>query len=508
MPLLAGQILHNRYRIEKLLGQGGMGAVYRAWDISLDVPVAIKENLDSSAETQKQFAREARILARLSHPNLPRVTDHFFIPGQGQYLVMDFVEGEDLGSMLQRLGALPEPQVLTWITQICDALAYLHSQSSPIIHRDIKPSNIKVRIDGKAVLVDFGIAKVYNPRLVTTVGAKAVTPGYSPPEQYGMGVTDARSDIYALGATLYHLLTGQAPPESVQRLAEQKPMPTPRQINQQITPLVEQVILKAVEVTTERRFQNVAELRNALAQRQEIAVTPVEKQPTAPVPPAGSDKTAKKLLPLFVVAGIIGIVCCVVLAVVLYRALTNHDVTPTPEESPSPPTEVIFTTTAPETASIPPTYTIYPTLTPYPTYTPYIAPTATPSPDVNMGTVIVKLCPTADFAGNVCEISVTVFPKGTDTIYATWQMDLALAQHTAFTRRWYQEGRLILETSNEAGENARWTPRDGRSYYVYLSTKEGSGKTIFNAPAFPSGNYGFELIVDGNSTGVVNFMVK
>jgi len=137
---------------------------------------------------KKQFTREAQILARLAHPNLPRVIDSFIIPDVGQYLVMDYVEGEDLQTMLGRLGRLPEPQVLSWISQICDALAYLHNQSSPIIHRDIKPGNIKIRSDGRAMLVDFGIAKVYNPTIATTMGARAFTPGYSPPEQYGTGV--------------------------------------------------------------------------------------------------------------------------------------------------------------------------------------------------------------------------------------------------------------------------------------------------------------------------------
>lgn len=267
MSLSIGQILQsNRYRIDALLGQGGMGAVYRAWDMSLNIPVAVKENLDASPEAQKQFGREAHILARLFHLNLPRVTDYFFIPGKGQYLVMDFVEGEDLQAMLNRLGALPEPQVLNWISQICDALAYLHSQSSPIIHRDIKPANIKIRPDGRAILVDFGIAKVYDPHLATTIGAKAVTPGYSPPEQYGGGTTDARSDIYALGATLYHLLTGQQPPESVQRMVASASLPLPRQLNRQISPMAEQAILKAIEVATDRRFQSVDELRAALTQ--------------------------------------------------------------------------------------------------------------------------------------------------------------------------------------------------------------------------------------------------
>lgn len=267
MPLQIGQTIHHdRYRVDNLLGQGGMGAVYLAWDTNLEIPVAIKENLDASPEAQKQFTREAQILARLAHPNLPRVIDNFIIPEVGQYLVMDYVEGEDLQSMLERLGRLPEPQVLTWISQICDALAYLHNQSSPIIHRDIKPGNIKIRPDGRAMLVDFGIAKVYDPYLATTLGARAFSPGYSPPEQYGTGSTDRRSDIYALGATVYHLLTGKAPPDSIKRMLNRVNMSPPRQLNNEISPKVENIILRSTELDTDRRYQSVEEMLAALRQ--------------------------------------------------------------------------------------------------------------------------------------------------------------------------------------------------------------------------------------------------
>lgn len=280
MPLSIGQLLyHDRYRIDNLLAQGGMGAIYHAMDLNLNLPVAIKENLDASPEAQKQFVREANILARLSHPNLPRVLDYFFIPEQGQYLVMDFVEGEDLQAMLTRLGRLPEPQVLTWVSQICEALAYLHSQPSPIIHRDIKPANIRIRPDGRAMLVDFGIAKVFDPHLATTIGARAVTPGYSPPEQYGGGLTDARSDVYALGATIYHLLTGKTPPDSVKRMIRQAEMLPPRQVNNTISPLVEQAILRSTELDTANRFQSIEELRAALVR---AATIPLEKQTAQP----------------------------------------------------------------------------------------------------------------------------------------------------------------------------------------------------------------------------------
>ena len=228
--------------------------MYKAWDLNLERPRALKENLDTSPQAQRQFKREAQILSDLTHPNLPKVIDHFTLPGQGQYLVMEFVEGEDMGEMLQRLGGpLPEKQVLEWIEQICDALIYLHAQNPPIIHRDLKPANIKITPEGKVRLVDFGIAKVYDPQLSTTMGARAITPGYSPQEQYGMGPTDARTDVYALGATLYHLLTGQPPPESIQRNIDDS-LAAPRALNPAISAETEVAILKAMQPHPGQRF--------------------------------------------------------------------------------------------------------------------------------------------------------------------------------------------------------------------------------------------------------------
>ena len=166
------------------------------------------------------------------------VFDYFSLPGQGQYLVMVFIEGMDLQELLDAASdPLPETKVIPWIEQVCDALSYLHSQNPPIIHRDIKPANIKITPQGQAVLVDFGIAKVYDPKLKTTVGARAVTPGFSPPEQYGRGRTDPRTDIYALGATLYALLTKVEPPDSVDLLAGNEPPPAPPiSLNPRISP--------------------------------------------------------------------------------------------------------------------------------------------------------------------------------------------------------------------------------------------------------------------------------
>ena len=296
MPLIQSQILKDRYRIVKLLGQGGFGAVYRAWDTTLNVPCAVKESFELSPEGQRQFLREAQILAGLRHANLPRVTDYFALPGQGQYLVMDFVAGDDLEARrAQAGGKLPEAQVLNWIAQVCDALATMHRQADPVIHRDIKPANIKITPPdedaplGRAMLVDFGVAKVYDPKSRTTVGARAVTPGYSPHEQYGQtsAATDARTDIYALGATLYSLLTGYEPLESILRVVDDTLVP-PRQLEPGISPPVEAIILKAMAVSPKQRYQSAAELKGALNQQLAALGKPAvstQPPPTAPAAP-------------------------------------------------------------------------------------------------------------------------------------------------------------------------------------------------------------------------------
>ncbi len=296
MALAQGQVLNNRYRVVKLLGKGGFGAVYRAWDIPLNRLCALKENTEISPEAERQFDREASLLAGLHHPNLPVVSDHFSIAGQGQYLVMDFVEGDDLQAMLDRAkGPLPENQALDWILQVCDALGYLHSQQPPIIHRDVKPANIKITPQGQAILVDFGIAKVYNPKLKTTLGARAVTPGYSPTEQYGVGITDGRSDVYALGATLYALLTGSDPVESVQRSAG-SPFPAPRDLNPAISPAVEAAILRAMDLIPDQRWQSIADFKSALEKNLPKPPIPVNAHLAAPLQAAAAPKPAGEVV--------------------------------------------------------------------------------------------------------------------------------------------------------------------------------------------------------------------
>jgi len=286
MPLVVGQLLQNRYRIEALLGQGGFGAVYRAVDLNINFQVAIKENLDASPEAQRQFAREAALLVRLRHPSLPRVTDTFFIPGWGSYIVMDLIEGQTLQDMLDHSGAVDEARAVAWLSQVLDALAYLHEQTPPIIHRDLKPANIIVTPQGRATLVDFGIAKVYDPNLLTATGGRAVTPGYSPWEQYKMTGTDTRSDVYAAGATLYALLTGQVPPESIDLMGGLAQLTPPRVLKPRLSPQVEAAVQRAVAIQPTGRFANAGQFRAALSAPPRVPPTVVVRPPTASSPPS------------------------------------------------------------------------------------------------------------------------------------------------------------------------------------------------------------------------------
>ena len=267
MPLQPGTLLRNRYRVETVLGQGGMGAVYRAIDANLGVTVAVKENLFTTKEFANQFVREARILANLRHSSLPRVTDHFVVEGEGQYLVMDFVAGEDLRERLERSGPVTEEEALPWFFDICDALAYLHTRIPAILHRDVKPGNIKLTPDGRGVLVDFGLAKVVEGTGTTTTGAKAMTPGFSPPEQYGTGRTDPRTDIYSLAATMYAAFTARIPEDALERAMGREHLTSLRERNPQVTSGVARAVEKALEVRPDDRYQTMAEFAAALARR-------------------------------------------------------------------------------------------------------------------------------------------------------------------------------------------------------------------------------------------------
>ncbi|HUS83634.1 MAG TPA: protein kinase [Anaerolineales bacterium] len=264
MPLKTGSLLRHRYRIEGILGQGGMGAVYKAFDINLGVAVAVKENLFTTEEYARQFRREATILASLRHPNMPRVTDHFVIEGEGQYLVMDFIKGVDLRERLEKQGPISEEEALPWFLETCDALAFLHTRNPPVLHRDLKPGNIKITPDNRATLVDFGLAKIVEKGGATTTGAKAMTPGFSPPEQYGTGKTDPRTDVYSLAATCYAVLTATIPEDSLERAMGRDELTPLLKRNPKVSIALARVITKALAVDPSDRYQSIAEFASAL----------------------------------------------------------------------------------------------------------------------------------------------------------------------------------------------------------------------------------------------------
>jgi len=273
-----GTQLQGRYRLDFLLGCGGFSAVYRALDLSSKQFRAIKELLDTNVDVSRQFRREAELLRGLRHPQLPRYYGSFEENGR-HYLVMEFIAGQDLDDLMQkhkeRGEFFQESVILGWAIQLCEALHYLHSQSTPIIHRDIKPANILLTPEGALKLVDLGIAKVYDPAdptNPTTKGARAVTPGYSPLEQYGQARTDARTDVYALGATLYTLLTYQVPPEAPDRVGQSSSMPAPRQLNPDISRQLEGVILEAMATHAQHRYSSMDEMKNALMGRGSASV--------------------------------------------------------------------------------------------------------------------------------------------------------------------------------------------------------------------------------------------
>lgn len=264
MTLERGALLHKRYRIVEILGQGGMGSVYRAVDENLGVDVAVKENLFTTDEYARQFRLEAVILANLRHPNLPRVTDHFVIGDQGQYLVMDYIEGEDLRQRMERVGNITEDDAILMGAAMCDALSYLHTRKPPILHRDLKPGNVKITPDGHIFLVDFGLAKVLHGSQATTTGARAMTPGYSPPEQYGTARTDPRTDIYSLGATLYAALSGIIPEDGLARAMDNTQLTPLRKRNSKVSRRLAAAIEKAMGIDPAERFQNADDFKRAL----------------------------------------------------------------------------------------------------------------------------------------------------------------------------------------------------------------------------------------------------
>jgi serine/threonine protein kinase len=518
MALTSGQILQNRYRIASMLGQGGMGAVYRAWDTRLNVPVAVKEmvpqpGLDQQTLTQlrQQFQQEAQILARLVHPYLVRVTD-FFEEGGNAYLVMDFVEGESLVDRIEREGSLPEPQVLEWAHQLLDALGYCHDQG--IIHRDIKPQNVIIRSDGRAVLVDFGLVKLWDPNDPHTRTAMRGmgTPEYAPPEQYDtqVGHTDPRSDIYSLGATIYHALTGQAPPTATMRIANPVLFQKPRTLTPRITPTTENAVLRATELTVGNRFANTQEMAAALRGESvptpTMVVTPGVPERTKVMPGAVAVPVAypapvaeRQRVParIWAVGGIV-VVATIVGAILLggrdsngtstdgtataiaVAALETTD-TPSPTPSPSPTSTPASTDTPTPTDA--PTDTPAPTRTKPPTSTPMRASETTPT---HTPTGTPTATPTAGDPTSTPTLRPTSAPASGALIdfeqFGTWQRGDQPYGQLAQTREQVKTGSYAAKLSYDF-------PASGDDYVVFLRTLNLGGQpNTFGAWVYGDGS--------------------
>lgn len=284
-----GETLRDRYTVRELIGQGGTGNIYLAEDTRLQGRLCALKEVEHNqalptevlAQAREQFFREASVLARLDHPNLPKVSD-FFSLGARDYLVMDYVPGKDLRQLMQEARRnntfLPEKDILNWAVQIADALDYLHHQEPPIVHRDIKPSNIKLTPSGLVKLVDFGLVKIMAPGEVTiTVIQGQGTALYTPLEQYGGDDThtDAKADIFSFGATLYHLLTNEPPAEARKRFLNSRSLTLPIDINPRLSPGVEKAVLWAMSLHPDDRPADVAAFRDALLGKLD---TPVQLQ--------------------------------------------------------------------------------------------------------------------------------------------------------------------------------------------------------------------------------------
>ena len=288
-PIKNGEVLRGRYQVRERIGQGGMGSIYMAEDLRLSGRLcALKEvlydrNLPDKVleQARDQFFREATVLARLDHPNLPKVSD-FFSSGQRDYLVMDYVPGKDLRTLMldarRQKTFLLEKDVINWANQLADALSFMHKQDPSIVHRDVKPSNLKLTPNGLLKLVDFGLVKIMAPEEVTiTVIQGQGTALYTPLEQYGGdGLhTDVRTDIYSFGATLYHLLTNESPTDARKRFLQPESLLPIRQINPAVSIRTERAILWAMSLHPDRRPETIEILRQALLGTREPPTTPV-----------------------------------------------------------------------------------------------------------------------------------------------------------------------------------------------------------------------------------------
>ena len=485
--LNSGTLLQNRYLIQAPLGQGGMGSVYRAFDQTMNRVVAIKEYIpdpnaasQAIAQARQQFQREAQVLGALTHPSLPHTYD-FFTSGGNEYVVMELIEGQPLDQIIAQHGAINEGAVRAWANQVLDALIYIHSRN--VIHRDIKPANIILKPDGKVVLVDFGLVKLVDPNNPYTATAMRGlgTAGYAPLEQFSAGMhTDARSDIYTLGATLYHLLSGQMPVDVPQRVADPNALPSLRAVNPNISPVMDAVVQKAMSVRAAERYQSAAEMRQALNTRPQPASTAPIYTPPSPI------------RPLVAAGGVVFLL--IVCGIGLFLALNQVTVTPTP-------TTVALGTISPgQTPS-----TIVPTAIPVPATQTLALPSVTSTRIPTQAITPVPGCASGNLAGRVAsdipgtriclDIPISSVIDNNTKPRDVYSIDLIVGQEVRFTSTDDPRLRFHLynpsSTSIELGRvSEAWSVNQG--YYVFVNLSQNftpavSGKYYLSVEATGTG---------------------
>lgn len=465
--LQPGTILKSRYKILEQLGHGGMGEVYLAEDQSLANQVAVKANHNLSAHTSAQFIREARLLASLKHPNLPRVID-YFIEDESQYLVMDYVPGNDLRTLVEAKNAISVPLVIKWAEQLGNALNYLHNQNPPIYHRDVKPANIKVTPSGEVVLVDFGIAKTGDASQETQTGAWGYTPGFAPPEQVSGLRTGPYSDQFSLAATLYYLLAGAPPVDSAQRMMGSAELVPIKDLKKGMPEHVSNAIMKAMSIKPEERFTTVADFISALssdtpipdpsstqktiigtARKASPPVTPGATPPAQVEQPVQPRKSSKLGL-------ILGIVAVTVL-VGGFFLLNSLGVFGGKTSAPTAPPNVVVVVTSESAATKAPTETVAPIATE----------TAQPSPTPTAEPNYIPL----GAGGKVAFVS----NRQADEYFQVWLMDVV--QDEAGQILGVKPQQLTFSEGNKS--NPSWSPDGKKLLYSGLSTGMGTNKKPF-----------------------------
>lgn len=531
MDLPSDILLNNRYRILSKLGQGGMGAVYLAMDTALEHQVAVKANLNPAPDSASKFLREARLLASLRHPNLPRVTD-YFINDTAQYLVMDYIPGKDLDTIIKESGPQPLEKVLAWANQLGSAIHYLHQQSPPVIHRDIKPANVRLGSDNEAMLVDFGIAKVDNPA-ATSTGFSGYTPGYAPPEQYSdASRTGPYTDQYAFAALLYQLLTGVRPVDAIQRMMGQEALIPISKLRPEVPDHIGASIEKALSLKPEDRFASISDMLRAIqtnsAQEptgrppavvqppEMVRATIQENTPSAPVnsvsnQPIFSDQTRVAFRPtstqksrprlLWIIGtGALSLACLAVLGLLaLWQPglLSGLSTSPTSQAALLPgstktpqPEKPTFTLELAPTAQPSPTPEPSHTIQPSPSQTVTTAPTDTASPEPT-ATETLAPSPTSPPLGQGGLIAFASDRAG-DSVLQIWTMRVSLnnqglveaSDYTQLTfgpgdktyPTWSPDGKRLLfvaEGSESTGLDIWVTNADGSAEPINLTNRKG-----------------------------------